>query len=200
MRGLRFQTAVALAALALVGLGVACGDRQEEASPTDAPKESATADPQWSLIIDGFVQSSLNLTLDDLSAMPRATEYAELYCVDAPTIAAEQGEWTGVRLGLLLEKAGVSPDAVKVAFYGDDGYTTDLTVATAMRDDIILAYERDGQPLSEKLRLVVPGKWGYKWASRVTHVELTNYDFTGLYEGRGYSDDAEIPSDIPSSQ
>ncbi len=187
MRGLRFQMAAALAALALValGLGVACGNRQEAASPTDAPKESATADSQWSLVVDGFVQSSLNLTLDDLSAMPTTTEYAEIHCVDAPTIAIEKGDWTGVRLGLLLEKAGVSPEAVKVAFYGDDGYATDLTVATAMRDDIILAYERDGQPLSENLRLVVPGKWGYKWASRVIHIELTNYDFTGLYEGRG---------------
>ena len=34
----------------------------------------------------------------------------------------------------------------------------------------------------------------------VAHIELTNYDFTGLFEGRGYSDDADIPSDTSGPQ
>jgi DMSO/TMAO reductase YedYZ molybdopterin-dependent catalytic subunit len=67
-----------------------------------------------------------------------------------------------VRLELVLEKAGVSPQAVKVTFYAEDGFTTDLTVTTAMREDIVLAYEKDGKPLPEKLRLAVPSMWGYK--------------------------------------
>jgi DMSO/TMAO reductase YedYZ molybdopterin-dependent catalytic subunit len=69
-----------------------------------------------------------------------------------------------------------------------------------MREDVIVAYERDGVPLDEKLRLVLPGKWGYKWISRLTHIELVDYDFTGLWEGRGYSDEADIPADSPGSQ
>ena len=146
------------------------------------------------MLVDGFVQRPLNLTFDELVAMPRSTVNAELYCVDAPGILLAEGNWTGVRLGLILEKAGVSPEAVKVAFYAEDGYTTDLTVTTAMREDIILAYEKDGEPLPEKLRLVVPGKWGYKWISRVTHIELVDYDFKGFWESRGYSDEADIPS------
>ncbi len=61
-----------------------------------------------------------------------------------------------------------------------------------MREDVLLAYERDGEPLPEKLRLVVPGKWGYKWISQLIRVELVNYDFKGSWESRGYSDNAEI--------
>jgi DMSO/TMAO reductase YedYZ molybdopterin-dependent catalytic subunit len=148
------------------------------------------------LVIDGFVQSPLNLTFDDLLAMPRSTVNAELYCVGDPTTVLAKGDWTGVRLGVLLEEAGVSPEAVKVAFYADDGFTTDLPVATARRDDIILAYERDDELLTEQVRLVVPGKWGYKWIRDVTHIELVNYDFKGFYESRGYSDEADISSDI----
>ena len=148
------------------------------------------------LVIDGFVQSPLNLTFDDLLAMSRSTVNAELYCVGDPTTVLAKGDWTGVRLRLLLEEAEVSPEAVKVAFYADDGFTTDLPVATARRDDIILAYERDGQLLTEQVRLVVPGKWGYKWVRDVTHIELVNYDFKGFYESRGYSDEADISSDI----
>ena len=152
------------------------------------------------MVLDGLVESPLDLTLDDLRAMEKTTEYVELYCVDYPTVPVEKGEWTGVRLGLLLEEAGVSPDAIKIAFYADDDYSTDLPVETAMREDVIVAYERDGVPLDEKLRLVLPGKWGYKWISHLTHIELVDYDFTGIWEGRGYSDEADIPEDSPGSR
>jgi hypothetical protein len=101
-----------------------------------------------------------------------------------------------VRLGHILEEAGVSPQAVKVAFYASDNFTTDLTVTTAMRHDIILAYERDGEPLTENLRLVVPCKWGYKWIRDLIHIELVDYDFLGTLESQGYSDEANIPGDI----
>ena len=201
MRRLRFQVAAALAALTLVtvGLGAGC-DGGEEQPSIDPTTESAAQDSEWTLVLDGLVESPLDLTLDDLRAMERTTEYVELYCVDYPTVPVEKGEWTGVRLGLLLEKAGVSPEAVKIAFYADDDYSTDLPVATAMREDVIAAYERDGVPLDEKLRLVLPGKWGYKWISHLTHIELVDYDFTGLWEGRGYSDEADIPAESPGSQ
>jgi len=152
--------------------------------------------PEGVLLVDGFVQRSLNLTLDEIFAMPRSTVNAEIYCLPAPHaqgVLVDKGKWTGVRLGLILEKAGISSEAVKVAFYATDGFTTDLTMTTAMREDIILAYEKDGEPLPEKLRLVVPGKWGYKWIKWLVHIELVNYDFKGTYESRGFPDNAEIP-------
>ena len=151
-------------------------------------------DKEWRLLINGFVQHPLNLTLEELAAMHKSIVDAKLYCVDNPRTPVTQGNWTGVRLELLLEDAGVASEAVKVAFYASDGYTTDLTVTTAMRDDIIIAYARNGEPLPETLRLVVPGKWGYKWISELTHIELVNYDFKGTWESRGYTDEADIPS------
>jgi DMSO/TMAO reductase YedYZ molybdopterin-dependent catalytic subunit len=157
---------------------------------------SPTKDFEWSLLVDGFVQRPLNLTLNELVAMPRSTVYAELYCLPAvgsSGVLVDHGNWTGVRLELLLEKAGVSPQAVKVAFYAEDGFTTDLTVTTAMREDIVLAYEKDGKPLPEKLRLAVPNMWGYKWIKWLIHIEVVDYDFKGRYESRGFPDNAEIP-------
>ncbi|MBC7131362.1 molybdopterin-dependent oxidoreductase [Candidatus Bathyarchaeota archaeon] len=38
---------------------------------------------------------------------------------------------------------------MKIAFYASDSYTTDLSVETAMRKDVILAYERDDEALPE---------------------------------------------------
>jgi len=150
-------------------------------------------DSGWRLTVDGAVQHPLNLTLDEVLDMPKSTVEATLFCVDSPNYPVAQGNWTGVRLSLLLNRAGVSSGAVKVAFYAQDGFSTDLTVTAAMGENIILAYERDGTILQEGLRLVVPGRWGYKWISGVTRIELVDYDFKGYYESRGYSDEAEIP-------
>ncbi len=125
--------------------------------------------------------------------MPKSTVNAAIICVDFPGNIVAQGNWTGIKLGTLLEKAKPSSYAIKVAFYAADGYSTDLPVETAMRDNIILAYEKDGVPLND-LRLVVPGKWGYKWISQLTRIELVDYDFLGFWESRGYSDEADISS------
>jgi DMSO/TMAO reductase YedYZ molybdopterin-dependent catalytic subunit len=176
-----------------VALGAVDGS---DPTPTPTPTAGTAADPEWTVIVDGFVESPLNLTIDDIVAMPPSTVYGVLICVGLPTSPLEEGYWSGVRLGFILEQAGVSPEAVKVAFYADDGFTTDLPVTTAMRDDIILAYEKDGEPLAENLRLVVPCKWGYKWIRDLTHIELVDYDFLGHYESRGYSDEADISEDI----
>jgi DMSO/TMAO reductase YedYZ molybdopterin-dependent catalytic subunit len=157
-----------------------------------APKGAMFENSELRLVVDGFVQHPLNLTLDEIAAMPRTTVNANLYCVGAPDRLVDNGNWTGVRLAYLLENAGLSPDAIKVAFYAKDGYTTDLTVTEAEQGNIILAYEKDGKPLPENLRLVVPGRWGYKWISQVNRIELVNYDFKGFYESNGYSDTAEI--------
>jgi DMSO/TMAO reductase YedYZ molybdopterin-dependent catalytic subunit len=154
---------------------------------------------EWRLSVSGLVEQSLNLSLTELAAMPQTTVNAAIICVDFPGNVVEQGNWTGVSLWLLLETAGISCNAVKVAFYATDGYSTDLSLETAKRADIILAYAKDGAPLGETLRLVVPGKWGYKWISQVTRIELVDYDFKGFWESRGYSDTADISESSPSN-
>jgi DMSO/TMAO reductase YedYZ molybdopterin-dependent catalytic subunit len=148
---------------------------------------------EWRLSVSGIVNNSLNLTLADLSAMPQTTVQATIYCVDFPSRVVTEGSWTGVQLKTLLEQAGVLPSAVKIAFSAADGYTTDLDLETATHENVIVAYEKDGAPLAETLRLVVPDKWGYKWISQLTNIRLVDYDFKGKWESQGYSDEAVIP-------
>jgi hypothetical protein len=169
------------------------------------PAISATpTEIAWQLTVTGLVEEPLNLNWIEIVDMPRTSVEANLYCVDFPGQIVMQGNWTGVKLRTLLGMAEPLPSATKVGFYAADGYSTDLTVETVMRDDIILAYEKDGFPLND-LRLVVPGKWGYKWISQLTEITLVNYDFLGRWESAGYSDEAEIsdfaptPDDLKSS-
>ncbi len=159
-----------------------------------SPTNSATAnsEAEWQLIVTGLVENPLSLNWTQIAAMPKSTVNAAIICVDFPNHIVTQGNWVGIKLRTLLEEAMPAAGAIKVAFYAADGYSTDLPVDAAMRDDVILAYEKDGSPLND-LRLVVPGKWGYKWISQLTRIELVDYNFLGFWESRGYSDEATIP-------
>jgi len=168
-------------------------------------KSIVQADPareNWQLTVSGLTIHPLNLSLTDIQALPKTSVSAAIYCVDRPGYLVQQGNWTGVSLALLLDQAGVSPEAIKIAFYAKDGYSTDLDLETAKRADIILAYEKDGLPLNEVLRLVVPYKWGYKWLGLLSDIVLVNYDFKGKWESQGYSDEANmttitVPGPVP---
>ena len=155
---------------------------------------------QWQVSVTGLVQNPLNLTLTNLTDMPVTSIDANIYCVDFPSQMVTGGMWTGVKLGYILEEAGVLPSAIKVAFYASDGYSTDLDLQTANKQDVILAYQKDGESLAETLRLVVPGKWGYKWISQVNRIILVNNNYLGKWESQGYSDvaDVELGTTYPS--
>jgi DMSO/TMAO reductase YedYZ molybdopterin-dependent catalytic subunit len=146
------------------------------------------------LTITGLVDNPTNLTITELKTLPKTTIYAALICVDFPQSIVEEGNWTGVKLATLLETATIKPGAVKIIIAAGDGYSSDLSVDDAKQDDVILAYEKDGQALSG-LRLVVPGRWGYKWVNMVAKIEVVDYDYIGFWESRGYSDSAIVGQD-----
>jgi len=155
---------------------------------------NAQTPDQTALTITGLVDQPTNLTLAQLKALPKTTEYVAIICVDFPSTIVEDGNWTGVQLSTLLSQVGVQSGAVKIKIAANDGYSSDLTVQDAMQSNVILAYEKDGEALSA-LRLVVPGRWGYKWVNFVSSIEVLNYDYQGFWESRGYSDSAIIGQD-----
>ena len=156
--------------------------------------------PEWNLIVTGYVENPLNLTWNEIVALPQTTVNSKLICVDWPNQVLMSGNWTGVKLRLLLETAGISPQAMKVGLFATDNFSTDLTLETAMRDDTIIAYELNGIPLGQEVRLVVPGKWGYKWIHHIEIIILYNDNFLGHYESNGFSDEADVNTPSPPSR
>lgn len=150
-------------------------------------------DEDWSFVVNGLVENPVNLTIGDLLHLSSKSIKAELYCVADPDTPVTDGKWVGVELKEILRTAKPLPNAIKIAFYASDGYTTDLTLEEALNGDVLIAYAKDGNPLMEKLRLVVPGRWGYKWIHHLVRIELVDYDFKGVWENAGYSDSAVIP-------
>ena len=54
---------------------------------------------------NGVQQAKIILEYTELVTMPRTTINADLYCVNS---LIEHGNWTGVKLGSVLEKAGLN--------------------------------------------------------------------------------------------
>ena len=103
----------------------------------------------------------------------------------------------GARLWDVLKRAGIDNNALKVAFKGGEGFSTDLFAEEIKHDPdrYLLAYEMNRQPLTPQhgfpLRIVAEGKYAYKWCKWLTAIEVMDYDYKGHYEGkRGWSDQA----------
>jgi DMSO/TMAO reductase YedYZ molybdopterin-dependent catalytic subunit len=114
--------------------------------------------------------------------------------------ALSTSRWTGYPLRRLLESARVDEQAVEILVEGaDSGITTDgttagfsrsLPIAEAMRDDVLLAFDVNDEPLTAAhgapLRLIVPGWYGMasvKWVTRIS--ALTHY-FDGYFQKQRY--------------
>lgn len=167
----------------------------------------------WQLKVDGRVGRELSFTLDELRSRPATTLAVTLECagnararlsprpLSQPWLLEAVGtaEWTGTPLRGLLEEAGIHDGAVEVLFGGLDRgveggeeqrFERSLPLADALREEVLLAYAMNGQPLPPQhgfpLRLVVPGWYGMasvKWLERITVIDEP---FEGYQQARGY--------------
>jgi hypothetical protein len=147
----------------------------------------------WSLRIEGHVMNSTTLTYQEILAMPSTEVRATLKCVEGPSGTAV---WKGVPLRDVLDTVGVRDGAVDVVFHAADGYSSSLDLDDANEPDVLLCYGMNGEPLPEgqgfPLKVVVPGKSGYKWVKWIERIEVVDYDHKGFWESRGWDDEAEI--------
>jgi len=144
------------------------------------------------LTVDGQVENPLQLTYEDLMNMPSISVKDTIQCVSNSYFLQANVEWTGVPLKYILNEAGVKPNAIKVVTFGADGYTADLPLYKAMEDDTVVAYMVDGKPLPElhgyPVRMVVPRWWGYCYTKWLVRIHVTDENYLGYWESRGYPD------------
>ena len=154
----------------------------------------------YELLIAGRVRNPLRLSLGDVKARPAVTMPVMMECagigrahlsprpVSAPWHDEAIGcaEWTGTPLRPILEEAGLLDDAAEILFTGYDRgidqdvaqhYERSLPLEEALRNEVILAYKMNGQPLPPQhgfpLRLVVPDWYGMtsvKWLKSITAI------------------------------
>lgn len=151
----------------------------------------------WELEIGGMVDRQIRLDYDELRTMPAVEQHATLTCI-SNEIGGElidNAVWTGVRLSELLERAGVSGEPRRVAFFGHDGYSDSFEIEKAFEPTTIVAYLMNGEQLPGKhgypARLIVPGKYGIKNGKWLRRIELVD-DFRGYWQQRGWTNDGTI--------
>ena len=131
----------------------------------------------WRLRVDGLVERPLDLTYDELVALPRADQVSDFHCVTGWSV--EDVRWGGVRFGDLLAAARPLPAARAIEFVSaEEPYADTLTLEQARSADAMLAYEMDGAPLSRPhggpARVVMPQMYGYKGVKWVRQLRLTD--------------------------
>ncbi|MDE1915021.1 MAG: molybdopterin-dependent oxidoreductase [Sphingomonadales bacterium] len=144
----------------------------------------------WRLLVDGLVAHPLALSLDQIRRAPHRTQITRHDCVEGWSAI---GQWTGLPLGLLLRRAGLSGNARYVVFHcadmlGGRPYYESIDMVDAFHPQTILAWGMNGQALGvahgAPLRLRVERQLGYKQAKYVMRVQAVD-SLAGLYGGKG---------------
>lgn len=146
---------------------------------------------QHRLLIHGLVERPLIFSVDALHRYPMVSRIHFLECsgnsranlsADAPDVSCGRlhglvscSEWTGIPFGVLLEEAGVDPEAHWLLAEGSDAAAMSRSVPLAKAmDDAVLALYQNGEALRPAqgypMRLLLPGWEGninVKWLRRI---------------------------------
>lgn len=160
------------------------------------------------LMINGLVEKPLVFTMDDIRRMPRTNRIYFLEC------AANSGmEWrgaqlngcqfthgmvhnvmyTGVPLKVLLDEAGLRPNAKWLMLEGGDasGMNRSLPIEKAL-SDVLLAFAMNGEALRPEqgypLRAVIPGWEGNLWVKWLRRIEVGDQPWQTREETSKYTD------------
>lgn len=162
----------------------------------------------WNLELGGLVNKPLKLSLADIKARRRKTVTATLECSGNGSNPGFMGaigniRWTGTPLGPLLRDCAPLKRGIEVVFFGADektekirdkdytqNFARSLSLPDAMRDEVILAYEMNGEPLTKShgapLRLIVPGWFGIAWIKWLIRIEVQDRRYMSKYMAREY--------------
>ena len=150
----------------------------------------------WRLTIDGLVDRPMELTYDDLTALPASEGFYTLMCI-SNEVGGDlwgNGRWRGVKLKYLLEQAGVHLDGYKAIFAAADGYKDSVRLDAALHPDALLAWEMNGAPLKTEhgfpARLLIPGIYGMKNVKWLSGITIVANDFHGFWQSQGWDDAA----------
>lgn len=167
--------------------------------------------------ITGLVRHPKAYTFEELKRRPRQEVVFTLECAgnhgfDWFTGGIGTARWAGTPLAPLLQEAGLRPEGIDVVFFGADAgeeevrnvkmrqqFSRSLSVSEAMRPEVLLCYEMNGEPLPHDhgfpVRLIVPGWYGVanvKWLSRIEVIETR---WAGRFMARDYVTIREEPRD-----
>ncbi|MCC7417736.1 MAG: molybdopterin-dependent oxidoreductase [Acidobacteria bacterium] len=155
---------------------------------------------RWALEVGGLVENPFTLTWAAFLALPQVEDVSDFHCVT--TWSRHDNHWRGVRFRTLAELAIPRDQAGFVACTGCDfmpgsdiPYTTNLPLARAVDNDVLLVHTWEGRPLPPEhggpCRMITPKLYAWKGTKWIRRIEFLAEDRRGFWEVRGYSNSAE---------
>jgi hypothetical protein len=124
----------------------------------------------WRLSLGGSIITPRDFSYEELVAVGDELE-ATLDCTGG---FYSTQRWRGIRIGRLLDNAGLHGDVGYVSFISVTSYRWSLPIEEARK--ALLATHIGQEPLSHEhgfpLRLVAPGRRGFEWVKWITRVEV----------------------------
>jgi DMSO/TMAO reductase YedYZ molybdopterin-dependent catalytic subunit len=156
----------------------------------DYPRHVEEGFANWRLEVRGLVDHPLSLSLENIRKLPQRSQITRHDCVEGWSAI---GEWTGPQLAVLLEAAGLKPEAKFVVFrcadeYKGGRYYESVDIEDAFHPQTIVAHSLNGEPLPVRngapLRMRIERQLGYKHAKYLTAIEAVA-SLDGIGEGQG---------------
>ena len=166
------------------------GNGSRTVDTDDYRAQLANGFTDWRLEVRGLVDNPMQLSLDELKALPQRTQITRHDCVEGWSAIAE---WKGPQLSDLLEAARVREEAKFIVFRCADNlngqdYYESVDMVDAYHPQTIIAHELNGEPLPEKngapLRMRIERQLGYKHAKYLTAIEAVA-SFDDIARGKG---------------
>jgi len=152
----------------------------------------------WRLAVSGLVDNPMELSMDDIRALPQRTQITRHDCVEGWSAI---GEWTGPQLSRVLEAAGVKEEAEFIVFHcadtlGGSRYYESCDMDDALHPQTIIAHQLNGEALPVRngapLRMRIERQLGYKHAKYLTGIEaVASLDEIGEGKGGYWEDRAD---------
>ncbi len=156
----------------------------------DYREQAATGFANWRLRVGGLVERPMELSLDDIRALPQRSQITRHDCVEGWSAI---GEWTGPQLRVLLDQAGLKREARFIVFRCADelsgaAYYESVDLEDARHPQTIVAHMLNGAPLPVRngapLRMRIERQLGYKQAKYLTGIEAVA-SLEGIGGGKG---------------
>jgi DMSO/TMAO reductase YedYZ molybdopterin-dependent catalytic subunit len=152
----------------------------------DIPRE------QWSLKVEGLVAHPRRFAWADFMALPQVEVVRDFHCVT--TWSRFDNHWKGVEFRALCDVVQPTAEATHILCASSDGYTTNLPLAVAL-EDLLLVHSWEGRPLTREhggpVRGVVSKVYAWKGAKWIKDILFLPADQPGFWEVRGYSNTAD---------
>ena len=148
---------------------------------------------KWRLDVSGLVEDPKTFNWEEFNALPRFEDVSDFHCVT--TWSKFDCRWSGVAFFTLAEIVKPKPEVKHVLFTSYDGYSTNARLEDCIDDDVLIATQFDGLPISREhggpARVILPKLYAWKGAKFVRSIEFLSEDRLGFWELRGYSNTAD---------